>query len=124
MSTIKKFVPTRSEPLWPPAGTPEWPNLPPLPELPPCPIRLGDCRAGDRVLLANGDHADVVYVSPAAVTLRPLTRTERTVFDSRTEREVTFTVRAKSYTVAPSATAQAIQMPAGALDGDARPQVK
>jgi hypothetical protein len=104
----KRFQPNTRAPLWPPADTPEWPFLPPLPELPPCPVRLGDCRAGDRVLLANGEHADVTYVSPCGVTLRPLTRTERTVFDSRTEREVTFTVRAKPYTVAPSAHAQAV----------------
>jgi hypothetical protein len=104
----KRFIPTKREPLWPPAGTPEWPNLPPLDPGPPCPVILGGCRVGDRVLLVNGNLADVVYVSECGVTLRPVERVTRTVFDSRSNKEVTFTVSKRSYTVAASAGAQAV----------------
>jgi hypothetical protein len=108
VSTIKRFTPTKSEMLWPPPGTPVWPNLPPPPATPPCPVRLGDCKAGDRVLLASGEMADVTYVSQCGVTLRPLTKIERTVYDSKNDREVKFAVRSRGYTVAPSAMCQAV----------------
>jgi len=87
---------------------PGHPELAPLPSGPPCPIALGDCKAGDRVLLASGEMADVTYVSQCGVTLRPLSRTERTVYDSKNDREIKFSVRSRGYSVAPSAMCQAV----------------
>lgn len=107
MST-KRFVPTRSEPLWPPAGTPVWPNLPELPAGPPCPVTLADCKVGDHVLLRNGDTAEIEYIGALGVRLRPFSTTTRTVDDHRTGNVVTFAVRRPGFTVASSATCQAV----------------
>jgi hypothetical protein len=104
----RRFQPTMRAPLWPPAGTPTWPDLPPLPALPPCPVILGDCRVGDRVRLADGTDADVLSLGTLGVRLRPYATTTRVVEDGRCGRTVTFTVRKKAYTVAASTTAQAI----------------
>jgi hypothetical protein len=64
------------------------------------------------VRLASGELVDVTYVSDCGVQLRPLARVSRTVFDSKTGQEVTFTARRSGYTVASSAHCQGI-VPAG-----------
>jgi hypothetical protein len=105
---MARFNPTRRAPLWPPAGTPEWPHLAPLPELPACPIRLDTCRVGDRVLLVDGTEAEILSVGSLGVRLRPFTSTTRVVEDSRAGVTRTFEVRRPAYTIASSATAQAV----------------
>jgi hypothetical protein len=108
MSTIRKFTPTRREPLWPPAGTPEWPHLPPAPPEPECLVVLGDLKVGDHVLLRDGETAEIEGIGSLGVRLRPFTTSTRTVDDHRTGKVVTFTVRRPGYTVALAATCQAV----------------
>jgi hypothetical protein len=69
---------------------------------------LGACRAGDRVRLGDGTDADVLSVGTLGVRLRPYSTTTRVVEDGRNGKTVTFTVRRPAYTVAASATAQAV----------------
>ena len=104
----KRFIATRREPLWPPAGAPEWPNLPPRPPEPPCPVVLGECRIGDRVLLRDGTEAEIEGIGSLGVRLRPFVTSTRTVDDHRTGKVVTFEVRKPGYTVASSSTCQAV----------------
>jgi hypothetical protein len=104
----RRFEPTQRTPLWPPAGAAMWPDLPSLPALPPCPIVLGDCRVGDRVLLADGTEAEILAVGSLGVRLRPFVSTTRVVEDSRAGVTRTFEVRRPAYTIASSATAQAV----------------
>jgi hypothetical protein len=104
----RRFEPTRREPLWPPAGTPEWPYLPSPPAEPPCPVVLGDCKVGDHVLLCDGTEAEIEGVGSLGVRLRPFTTSTSTVDDHCTGKVATFTVHRAGYTIASSATCQAV----------------